>query len=274
MNLRLFDAHNHLQDERLAPHLAEILAALPGAGVVRMVVNGSCEADWPRVLELARTVPQVIPSFGCHPWYVKERTPNWRESLTRHLEAVPSAVGEIGLDRWIKDHDLAQQEEAFVWQLRLAAERNLPASIHCLQAWGRLLELLQAGPLPRCGFVLHSFGGPREMVGPLSELGAYFSLPGYFAHERKERQRETFKHVPRERLLIETDAPDQSLPERRVAFPLPDSAEGKPVNHPANLGAVYRFAAELRGEPVESLARQVEENFRRVFAGVMRQKTA
>jgi TatD DNase family protein len=68
MSLRFFDAHNHLQDERLAPHLPEILAALPAAGVVKIVVNGSCEADWPRVLELARTVPQVIPSFGCHPW--------------------------------------------------------------------------------------------------------------------------------------------------------------------------------------------------------------
>jgi TatD DNase family protein len=270
MNPRLYDAHNHLQDERLAPHLEGILASLPGAGVARMVVNGSCEADWPQVLELARTVPQVIPSFGYHPWYVNERTAVWKEILIQHLDSVPSAVGEIGLDKWIKGHDLAQQAEVFVWQLRLAAERNLPVSIHCLQAWGTLRELLGKEPRPRCGFVLHSFGGPRELIGPLADLGAYFSLPGYFAHERKERQRETFKHVPRERLLLETDAPDQSLPESRVAFPLPASANGKPVNHPANLGAVYRFAAELLGEPLESLAAQVEENFKRVFGAVLR----
>jgi TatD DNase family protein len=270
MNLRLFDAHNHLQDERLAPHLAGILQAIPRAGVVRMVVNGSSEADWPQVLVLAKTVPQVIPSFGCHPWHVMERSPGWKEVMTRHLDAVPSAVGEIGLDKWIKNHDLAQQEEVFVWQLRLAAERDVPVSIHCLQAWGRLLELLQAGPRPRCGFVLHSFGGPRELIPRLAELGGYFSLPGYFAQDRKERQRETFKHVPRDRLLIETDAPDQSLPEERVEFPLPNDASGKPVNHPANLGAVYRFAAELLGEPLDSLASQVERNFNQVFGGVMR----
>ncbi|HLP77660.1 MAG TPA: TatD family hydrolase, partial [Candidatus Paceibacterota bacterium] len=93
--------------------------------------------------------------------------------------------------------------------------------------------------------------------------------PGYFAHARKDRQREAFKLVPRERLLIETDAPDQSLPPERVEFPLPESSTGKPVNHPANLAAVYRFAAELLGEPLESLAAQVEENFQRVFGGVM-----
>jgi TatD DNase family protein len=269
MSPRLFDAHNHLQDERLAPHRADILRALPQAGIEKMVVNGSCEEDWPQVLELARYVPQVVPSFGYHPWYVHERSAKWKENLARFLDEVPSAIGEIGLDKWIKDSDFAAQEAAFVWQLRLAAERNVPVSIHCLQAWGKLLEHLQNEPRPQCGFVLHSFGGPREMIEPLAKLGSYFSLPGYFAHERKERQREIFKHVPRERLLIETDAPDQSLPEDRVEFPLPNSTNGKPVNHPANLRAVYRFAAELLGEPMESLAAQIGQNFQRVFGGVM-----
>jgi TatD DNase family protein len=268
MSLNLFDAHNHLQDERLAPYLGDILKTLPEVGIVRMVVNGSCEADWPQVLDLARRVPQVVASFGYHPWYVKERSPNWKEILIQHLDSVPSAIGEIGLDKWLKGGDLPQQEEVFIWQLRLAAERNLPVSIHCLQAWGRLLEILKSEPRPTCGLVLHSFGGPTEMIKPLAELGAYFSLPGYFAHERKERQRATFKQVPVERLLIETDAPDQSLPENRIGFPLPNSTNGKPVNHPGNLGEVYRFAAELRGEPVEVLAERVERNFRRVFAGV------
>ncbi len=268
MSLRLFDAHNHLQDERLASQRLEILRALPGAGVVRMVVNSSCEADWPEVLALAKSVPQVIPSFGCHPWYVAERTADWQANLVKFLDAVPSAIGEIGLDKWIKNHNLAEQREVFVWQLRLAAERNLPVSIHCLEAWGTLLDVLRENPLPRCGFVLHSFGGPREMIAELARLGACFSLPGYFAHERKLRQRDIFKHVPRERLLIETDAPDQALPAERLEFSLPDSANGRPVNHPANLGAVYRFAAELLDMPLEVLAEQVEENFQRVFAAL------
>jgi len=268
MNLPLYDAHNHLHDARLAPGREAVLAAVRQEGVVRMVVNGSCEADWPDVLALARRHAEVIPSFGYHPWYVQERSPDWQAALVRHLDAVPSAVGEIGLDRWIKDYDLAAQEEVFGWQLRLAAERNLPVSIHCLQAWGRLLELLRAGPRPRCGFLLHSFGGPRELIAPLAELGAYFSLPGYFAHERKGRQRESFRHVPPDRLLLETDAPDQPLPAERVQYPLTDPATGKPLNHPANLAAVYRFAAEWLGEPLEPLAARVGENFRRLFGAL------
>lgn len=268
--MRLYDAHNHLQDDRLASHLPQVIPQLRQAGLSKMVVNGSCEEDWPDVLALARQHSFVIPSFGYHPWYVKERTPEWKTALQHYLDTIPSAVGEIGLDRWIENFDLPDQEEVFLFQLQIAAERNLPVSIHCLKAWGRLLELLQSHPLPSCGFVLHSYGGPREMIELFSKLGAYFSLPGYFAHERKEKQRDTFKHVPPNRLLIETDAPDQLLPDERNRFPLIDPDQNKPINHPANIQAVYEFAAELLNEPLESLAARVEENFLRLFGAVIK----
>jgi TatD DNase family protein len=270
MSLRLYDAHNHLQDERLAPHLGAVLDATKRENVVRMVVNGACEGDWPDVLALAQKHSQIIASFGYHPWYVKERTADWHEKLLACLDAIPSAVGEIGLDRWINDRDDALQEEMFRAQLSIAAERDLPASIHCLKAWGKVYDVLRAESRPRCGFLLHSFGGPVEMIEPLARLGAYFSIPGYFALERKGRQRETFLHVPPERLLIETDAPDQLLPVERVRYPLSDGATGKPLNHPANLRSVYEFTAELLGKSLEELAGQIEENFRRLFGGVLR----
>lgn len=267
--MRLYDAHNHLQDERFAGAQEALLSAAMRQGVVCMVVNGSCEEDWPAVLDLAKKHPQVLPSFGYHPWYVRERTEKWKDELLRYLETCPSAIGEIGLDRWIKDYDLPLQEEMFVWQLRLAAERNLPVSIHCLQAWGRMFELLRSEPRPQCGFLLHSYGGPVEMVRSFADLGAYFSFPGYFAHPRKERQRQTFRAVPPERLLIETDAPDQLLPEDLNQNPLAEQGTNKPLNHPANLPSIYQFVAQLLGEPVEALAARVEENFKQLFGTVV-----
>jgi len=266
--MKLFDAHNHLQERGFSEHLDTVLAEVRQEGVVRMVVNGSSEEDWAEVLKLARDFPEVVPSFGYHPWYVKQRSTSWQSELVRMLDTVASGVGEIGLDRWIRDYDFEQQLEVFTWQLRLAAERNLPVSIHCLQAWGKMLDVLKKEPLPRCGFVLHSYGGPAEMIDSLAELGAYFSLPGYFAGERKTRQRDVFKRVPHERLLIETDAPDQLLPNERVIYPMCND-DGKPVNHPGNLRAVCEFAAELLGESVETVAKQVEANFTRLFGGVL-----
>jgi TatD DNase family protein len=264
--MRFRDAHNHLQDERFGGRQDELLAVAAQAGVGRMVVNGACEADWPQVADLARRHAIVLPSFGYHPWYIHERTSEWQRTLTRHLDETPGAViGEAGLDRWKPDLSYDGQEEVFTWQLRLAAERNAALSIHCLQAWGRLFDILRVEPRPQRGFLLHSYGGPQEMVLPLAKLGAYFSFPGFFAHERKVRQREAFKQVPAERLLIETDAPDQLLPKEWERFSLVDAATGKPLNHPANLAAVYEFVAGMLGEPLEALAGRVEENFQRLF---------
>jgi TatD DNase family protein len=267
MPLRLYDAHNHLQDERFGGRQGELLATCRQAGVARMVVNGACEADWPQVLALARAHPEVLPSFGYHPWYLHERTPNWRDNLARALDEIPAAVGEIGLDRWKPGLSYDGQEEAFIIQLRLAAERNLPVSIHCLQAWGRLLEILTTEPRPACGFLLHSYGGSLEMAKSFAALGGYFSLPGYYAHERKARQRATFQQIPLERLLIETDAPDQLLPPG-LGRPWSDPATGQAINHPVNLVAVYEFAAGLRGMPLTDLTARVEENFLRLFGSV------
>jgi len=265
--MKFYDAHNHLQDERFAGHQSELLTACEKSGIARMVVNGACEADWPQVLQLAREHKMVLPSFGYHPWYLPERTPDWLANLNRFLDEVPSAIGEIGLDRWKPDLPYTGQEEVFLAQLQIAAERNLPVSIHCLQAWGRVLELLQSHPRPPRGFVLHSFGGPAEMIPAFAKLGAHFSFPGYFLHGRKLKQRETFKQVPPERLLIETDAPDQHLPADINRFPLVGS-DGKPLNHPANLVAVYAGLAEFLGEKTESLAARVETNFQKVFGGL------
>jgi TatD DNase family protein len=101
-------------------------------------------------------------------------------------------------------------------------------------------------------------------------LGGYFSISGYFAQERKAKQQEVFRHVPSERLLIETDAPDMLPPEEYVEFPLRNDSREKPLNNPANIGAVYRFVAKLRNESIEVLAKRTEENFLRLYGGLIR----
>ncbi|HAB19215.1 MAG TPA: TatD family deoxyribonuclease [Verrucomicrobiales bacterium] len=278
----LYDAHNHLHDDRFGGRQQDLLEGARTAGVVRMVVNGSGEDDWPAVAELARRFPEVLPSFGCHPWYLGQRTPRWLETLDTMLAQTPGAsVGEIGLDRWMLENperwqayvgdsrigqapSLMVQETAFVGQLRLAAERKRAASIHCLRAFGRLRELLAANPRPAGGFLLHSYGGPAEMVPEFVKLGAYFGFPGYFAHDRKCRQRETFKSVPLDRLLIETDAPDQLPPAALQRFPV-ISNDGRHLNHPGNLGAIYEYVARLRGIPLLDLTEIVGRNFTRLF---------
>ena len=262
----LLDAHNHLHDSRLLPWRAEFLAELPALGVRRAVVNGTHEADWPEVAALAAQVPWVLPSFGLHPWHVNERSAAWREKLLHFFDTHPGAgVGEIGLDRWIEGHDPIAQAECFRAQLAIAAERNLPATIHCVRAWGALWDILRESPVPARGFLLHAYGGPAEMTAGFVARGAYFSFSPSFLHERKAAQREIFRTFPPERILVETDAPDLAPPPEANPHPLADE-NGKPLNHPANLVLAYDALAKIRNVSRAELAATVAENFTRLFA--------
>jgi TatD DNase family protein len=258
----LFDAHNHLHDSRLDAIRERALSLLHSDGLRSAIVNGTGEDDWPQVAALAAREKCVIPSFGLHPWKVPHRSSVWKTTLLDFLGSHPAAgVGEIGLDRWIKDHDLPEQLECFSFQLGIAARENRPASIHCIQAWGALLDSLKAASLPPRGFLIHAYGGPLEMVPAFVKLGAYFSFSPYFLHERKLAQRTAFSTMPVERLLVETDAPDLAPPDSLNSHPLPGG-----LNHPANLADTYRALAVLRGMSLPELTGQVAENFRRWIA--------
>lgn len=276
----LYDAHNHFQDDWLAPHHDALAADLPALGLRRAVVNGTCETDWPVVAGLARRFAWVLPSFGLHPWDAGNRSPDWQQNLLTALAAEPrSVVGEIGLDRWILDRakpddprlaglrraPLVEQAEVFVWQLELAATRGCAASIHCLDAFGALLDLLKRSRLPAPGFLLHAYSGPAEMIRPFADLGAYFSFNGSFLDGRHLAKQETFRLIPADRLLVETDAPAMRLPPSHERYPPLIAPDGSPANHPANLAATYAALADLRGVPLASLGAQVEENFTRLF---------
>lgn len=275
-----YDAHCHYHDAWLTPHRTRVFADLARAGVKRAVVNGTCEADWPDVAALAKEFPLVAPSYGLHPWDAGSRTPDWEEKLVATLDADPNAfIGEIGLDRWILDRarpddprlaglrraPLDEQAEVFLRQLDLAAERNLPASIHCLDAFGPLLDALRRARLPARGFLLHAYSGSAELAENYAALGAYFSFNGAFLEPRKTRLRELYAALPADRLLVETDAPAMRLPAPLEKFPPISAGGGALANHPANVATTYAELARLRGVSLDALAAQVGENFRRLF---------
>jgi len=284
----LFDAHNHLASPSLAPHLPTLLSDLAAAGITHAVVNGTEESDWPTVTTLGASGSQLsalnsqlplslLPSYGLHPWDVGNRSPAWLDTLRAHLAADPrAAVGEIGLDRWMLDRarpddprlaglrraPLDEQLAAFKTQLALAVNLDRPVTIHCIDAFGLLLETLRSVPLPPRGFLLHAYSGSLELVAPFAALGAYFSFNAAYLAPRHARLRELFQKIPLDRLLVETDAPAMLAPPTHAPFSIPTAPA---LNHPANLAASYTALATLRTFPLATLTAQVAANSQRLF---------
>jgi TatD DNase family protein len=269
--MKLFDAHCHLQD---VPDIESLMARAASAGIERMVCCGTSSKDWNRVLQLATEFPQIIPMIGLHPWFVCHSlrslphhecdeaslaslgSKDWKEhfqTLEKLLREHPEAgIGETGLDFQERFTNRTEQEACFAAHLELARELNRPVAVHCVHAWGRLVELLREHPAPRV--LLHAFGGAAELIPELIKLNCWFSFCGSVTHPNAKRVRAAAIAVPENRLLVETDSPDFT------------PAGCEPPNEPANLVHIVRAIAGLRGLPVEILANTVRENGNELMA--------
>lgn len=148
--MELRDAHCHYQFAEV-PYAAVEQARVDGVG--QAMINGSAPSDWADVAALGRRDPRNRVSFGLHPWDVPTAPAGWEAELRAVLLAHPTAgVGEMGLDRWVKDHDPVAQEAAFRTQLALAVELDRALTIHCVKAIGPLMDILRATALRGAAF--------------------------------------------------------------------------------------------------------------------------
>ena len=266
-NLVWIDAHAHLQDPRLAPHLPQVFARAAAAGVARIHVDATCEADWPAVAALADAQPgATLVSFGLHPWFIRDRSARWLQNLRDVLAARPAGIGEIGLDARMGDSLDADREAVFRAQFELSHELALPASLHCRDAWEPMLKILLAAPPHPAGLLIHAYSGPPDALPALAEKNVHVSFGGTLTRPKNARARKNAARVPAGRFLLESDAPD--LPPT-----LPAGAEkhlvgedGKLLSEPAYVPWVGQIVAEVRGTTPGAIAAETTATARRLFA--------
>lgn len=255
------DAHNHLQDERVGGSSSAI-AEMKRSGVKGCFVNATREADWAAVESLAVSESDfVTPAFGIHPWQAYTAREGWQRRLEDLLRTHPKAIiGECGLDSWVDQPEVKIQQPVFNDHLKLAAKLERPIVIHCLKAWGALFDAFAKTP-PPARFLMHSFGGSIETARRLIPMGAYFSFSGYFLQPRKSSVLDVFRKLPKDRILLETDAPDMLPPHDVITHKL----EGG-FNHPANLPSIGRALASALAMQPEELAQLTAENTNRCLS--------
>lgn len=251
MPLPLVDIGINLAHDSFDADRAAVIERARAAGVTRMIVTGSSLDSSRRALELAREWPGVLyATAGVHPHHasdlLREQLPAFRDLLA-HPEVV--AAGECGLDyfRNYSPHDA--QERAFRWQLELAIETRRPLFLHQRDAHSDFIRILgeYRGDLPPA--VAHCFTGTLDEARAYVDLGLHVGITGWICDERRGLHlRDVVRHVPSDRLMIETDGP-YLLP--RDLSPKPPSRR----NEPAYLPHVARAVAAARGETIETLAK-------------------
>jgi TatD DNase family protein len=256
----VIDSHCHLDGSAFDPDRAEVLARARAAGVTDLVVPGVEPEGWERLLELCAGDGGLHAALGIHPQALPGIDPADDDRHLADLEARLGrggvvAVGECGLDGPAEGAgaSLDRQREVLRGHLAIARRRGLPVVLHCLRAQDAMLEELERDGLP-FGGVMHSFSGSAEQVAPLARLGLHFSFAGPVTWPAARRPLAALKAVPLGRLLLETDAPDQS--------PHPHRGER---NEPGRLPLVLEAVAAALGRPVEAVERATTASARTLF---------
>jgi len=257
----MIDSHCHLAGTEFMPDLAAVVDRARAGGVAEaLVILAADDADELRQAPaVAALWPAVRFAVGVHPHQAvkfAQAPEEAAEVLAAALDSQPLArcVGEIGLDYHYEFSPREVQRAVFRHQLRLAAARGLPISIHTREAADDTFRVLEEEGAARLGVVLHCFTGDAEMADRALALGCYLSFSGIVTFPKALELREVARDTPLDRLLMETDSP----------YLAPVPYRGK-RNEPVHVGQVAQTIATLRGIAPAALAAAAHENYRRLF---------
>jgi TatD DNase family protein len=248
----LVDSHCHL-DYATAEERPSIIARARGAGVRTLLTISTKLEEFPTVLAIAESDPDIWCSAGVHP-HEAEVEPVSAETLielTRHPKVV--GIGESGLDFYYDHAPRVQQSDIFRAHLKAACATGLPIIVHTRNADPETIAILEAERPPPG--VIHCFSTGRALAERAVELGFYISISGIATFKNAQDLRDTIRDLPLERLLIETDAP----------YLAPVPLRGK-TNEPAFITHTAALVAQLKGVSVDELAKVTSANFFKLFA--------
>ncbi len=247
------DSHAHLTSDELYSDVEGILERALAAGVQKIVNINTDRITLERGLELKEKHPEFIfNTVSTTPHDVeKEGEENFPyfEKIIKGKKVV--AVGEVGLDYYYAHSRKDIQKEFLKRYFDLAVETNLPVVIHC-RGDDAFIDLFQFPQEIKA--VLHCFTGNLTQAQTALERGWYISISGIATFKKSFELREVIKHLPLEKLFIETDSP----------FLAPQSMRGK-VNEPAFVGETAQTIATTKSISLEEVCRQTTENAKRFF---------
>lgn len=255
MTIKLFDTHGHVNADQFVGKEAEVIQHALEMDVHYIGVVGFDAVTNERSLKLSSQYPNLISILGWHPTEAYSYTAEVERKLEEQLDS-PNVymVGEIGLDYHWDTSTPAEQDYAFRRQIAIAKNMNLPIAIHERDAHDEVVKVLRQEGVPERGGIMHNFGGNPDQARELIDLGMHLSFSGVLTFKKSDEVRQACKIIPKERLLLETDAP----------YLTPEPYRGK-TNYPGYVRYTAERMAEVREVSLEEIAKQTSQNAFELF---------
>ncbi len=263
------DSHCHLSFPQLKAELPQIRQAMVDAKVDRALCICTTLEEFEEVHELATRYDNFWSSVGVHPDNEGVREPTVQDLVQRSALPKVVGIGETGLDYFRLGErtvaDMEWQRQRFRVHIRAARQVNKPLIIHTRNASADTLAILKeegeggggAGSTTKATGVFHCFTETQAVAKAALDMGFYISFSGILTFKTAADLREVAQFVPLDRLLIETDSP----------YLAPVPYRGK-TNNPSYVAYVAKLIAELKGQPLETIAQATSDNFETLFSGV------
>lgn len=255
----LVDSHCHIDFPDLSARMPDVLEKMQDNGVGCAVCIGVNLEDFPRVLALAESQPNIYATVGVHPEYTDAEEPDLARllSLAKHPKVI--AIGETGLDYYWQKDKPEWQRERFRTHIRAALDCGKPLVIHTRDSADDTLQILAEEGAQAVGGVMHCFTENWGVAQRALDLGFYISFSGIVTFKNALTIKEVAQKVPLDKILVETDAP----------YLAPVPYRGK-QNQPAYVLHVAEEIARLRGISLAEVAAATTDNFFRLFKTAIR----
>ena len=276
--MQLFDSHAHYNDEKFSEDREEILKQVYESGVTKLLCAGYSLESSKKALDIANKYNYVYASVGISPNDINfqeetdksqnekevydSKTPDFNEILAQQLKQIKIlannkkvvGIGEIGLDYYWNKENKKEQKQAFIKQIEIANELNLPIIIHTRDAVYDTLDILKNEITPVKKGVFHCCPLNLDLIREGIKLGFYISFAGPITFKNSKNADEAIKLVPLDRILIETDSP----------YLAPEPKRGT-RNDSRNVKYIAEKISKVKEMPLEEIAKITYENAEKIF---------
>ena len=251
----MIDSHCHLDRDPLINNFNEVIKRAKNVGIEKILTICTTNKNFPEIEKIIQKDKIIYGTFGIHPHETSANKIN-KDQIIKNVYKNNKiiGVGETGLDFYYDNSDRNSQIESFEQHILAAIELNKPIIIHSRNAEKETFEILNKYKNEKLKILMHCFTGSKNFAKKMFDLNSYFSASGIITFKKSLDLNNTFKLIPLDRILIETDSP----------FLAPVPKRGK-SNEPSFLKYTLKHIANIKNIPLKEMEILTTKNFNDLF---------